>query len=242
MDNVVRKVGRMRLKRDMFAKARRWLEWLFVYTSAERRHSKVGPPELWEMKRDFQIQFLKRTGLEPQHYLLDLGCGTLRGGIPIIEYLKKGHYFGVEVRQEVLDEGRKELRESKLVDKEPTLVATGDISSLNLEKKFECIWAFSVLIHMEDKILYDALGFVRRHLKDDGCFYGNVNFGDRPDKSVGRLGFPVVHRSLRFYEEACSRNGLRVEDLGPLTDFGHHLPDKTVRQQAGQRMLKVWKA
>ena len=231
----------MRLDRDTVKRTMGWLEWLIMHSSAERRHSKVGPPKLWKMKRDFQIQFLKQVGLEPQHYLLDLGCGTLRGGIPVIEYLEKGHYFGVEVRQEVLDEGIKELRDSKLTGKEPTLVAAADISPLNLEKKFDYVWAFAVLIHMEDKILYGALDFVRRHLKDEGCFYGSVNFGDKLDKSRGRLGFPVVHRSLQFYEEACSRNGLRVEDLGPLTDFGHHIPDKSVRQQAGQRMLKIWK-
>jgi SAM-dependent methyltransferase len=221
-------------------KTRNWLEW-FVYSLVERRHSKVGPPRLWKMKRDFQIRFLKQFGLEPRHHLLDLGCGTLRGGIPIIEYLEKGHYFGVEVRREVLDEGRKELRKSKLVDKEPTLIVAEDLSSLVLDTEFDYIWAFSVLIHMEDEILYDALGFVRRHLKDDGSFYGNVNVSDRPDGSW-RQGFPVVRRSLQFYEEACSRNGLHVKDLGPLTDFGHHLPGKTIQQQATQRMLKIWKA
>ncbi|MGH8603035.1 MAG: class I SAM-dependent methyltransferase, partial [Gammaproteobacteria bacterium] len=164
-------------------KIRRRPEWLLLHSRMGRRHSRVGSPKLWKMKRDFQIRFLEQAGLEPQHHLLDLGCGTLRGGIPIIEYLEKGHYFGVEARQDVLDEGRKELQESKLVDKEPTLIATADISSLNLAQEFDFIWAFSVLIHMEDKILYDALDFARRHLKDDGCFYANANVDDRADGS-----------------------------------------------------------
>ena len=93
-----------------------WLKLLFA-SSSEKRHSLVGPPYLWKMKRDFQIQFLKTMGLKPEHYLLDIGCGTLRGGIPLIKYLQDGHYFGVEVRKEVLDEGRKELREASLEEK-----------------------------------------------------------------------------------------------------------------------------
>jgi len=48
--------------------------------------------------------------------------------------------FGIEARHEVLDEGRKELQESKLGDKEPTLIAAPDTSSLTLERKFDYIW------------------------------------------------------------------------------------------------------
>ncbi len=236
----IRKVRVKKVRRWLVKKLGYKLYWFSPYSRTERRHSRVGPPKLWKEKRDFQIQFLKQVGLEPQHYLFDLGCGTLRGGIPIIEYLEKGHYFGVEARREVLDEGRKELRESKLVDKEPTLIATADISSVNLEQQFDYIWAFSVLIHMEDEILYDALDFVRRHLSDDGCFYGNVNIGNKPTGSWEK--FPVVKRSLQFYEEACLRNGLRLEDLGPLTDLGHNMSDKPARRQAHRRMLKIWKA
>ena len=99
---------------------------LKLLTAAERRHTMVGPATLWKMKRAFQIQFLKDRNLEPSHYLLDIGCGTLRGGIPIIEYLEGGHYYGIEFRQEVLDEGRKELAEAGLDAKKPTLSERND--------------------------------------------------------------------------------------------------------------------
>ena len=68
------------------------------------RHHWVGPQDLWRMKRQFQIDFLLRMGLQPDEDLLDLGCGTLRGGIPMIEYLHAGKYVGVDVRAEVLAE------------------------------------------------------------------------------------------------------------------------------------------
>ena len=55
----------------------------------EKRASLVGPPKLWQSKRDCQIKFLLEHGLKQDHYLLDLGCGVLRGGIPIINYLEK---------------------------------------------------------------------------------------------------------------------------------------------------------
>lgn len=97
-------------------------------TKKERRHRLVGPSYLWKIKRDFQFNFLKAMNLTPEHYLLDIGCGTLRGGIPIISYIQGGHYFGIDIREETLDEGRKELREVGRERKKPTLILSPDIS------------------------------------------------------------------------------------------------------------------
>ncbi len=145
-----------------------------LLTKSGRRHRLVGPPDLWRMKRDFQIKFLKDHGLKPEHYLMDIGCGTLRGGIPLIGYLKEGHYFGIEPRKEVLDEGRKELKEAGLNCKSPTLLTTEQFTKGGILQKFDFIWAFSVLIHMTDEILNDTLGIVKNHLYDSGFFYANV--------------------------------------------------------------------
>ena len=84
------------------------------------RHGMVGPADLWEMKRRFQIEFLKGVGLQPHHHLLDLGCGTMRGGIPLIQYLDVGHYTGVDVRPAVLEEGCREIEENGLVGRQLT--------------------------------------------------------------------------------------------------------------------------
>jgi len=207
-----------------------------VLSKAERRHALVGPAELWKMKRDFQIEFLKNSDLKPHHYLLDIGCGTLRGGIPLIDYLQAGHYFGIESREEVLDEGRRELLEADLEDKSPTLILSPDISQLNVDQKFDFMWAFSVLIHMSDDILNDALNFVNRHLSNEGVFYANVHAGG--EKEGNWQGFPVVTRTLDFYSGACARNGLTVSDLGPLKNLGHVSNEQA---QDNQRMLSISK-
>lgn len=200
----------------------------------ERRHALVGPARLWKMKRDFQIQFLRDKGLKPEHFLLEIGCGTLRGGLPLIEYLDRGHYFGVEVRKEALREGQKELKEASLEEKNPTLLLDPDLSVLKLNQPFDYIWSFSVLIHMSDKILDKTLGFVARHLSVEGLFYANVNIGE--DEEGNWQGFPVVWRSFDFYRHACAKHGLQVLDIGPLKDHGHH---SRVESQDMQRVLKI---
>ena len=128
------------------------------------------------MKRDFQVRFLKAMSLSAEHFLLDIGCGTLRGGTPLIEYLQEGHYFGVEVREEVLDEGRKELQEAGLEGNNPTLLLAPDISRLTIDQTFGYIWAFSVIIHMADEILDGAREQVEKifnvYSKDDKKMLG----------------------------------------------------------------------
>jgi cyclopropane fatty-acyl-phospholipid synthase-like methyltransferase len=199
-----------------------------------RRHALVGPARLWQMKRASQIDFLRATGLRPHHRLLDLGCGTLRGGIPLIEYLDEGHYVGVDVRATALAEARKELRDAGLESKHPRLVLCPDLSRLALDHRFDRIWAFSVLIHMSDDVVDHALGFVSRHLAPGGAFYANVLVGE------GRTGaweeFPVIARPPSFYRRASARHGLAVDDVGALRDHGHV---SHVESQDGQRILRI---
>jgi len=155
----------------------------------------------------------------------------LRGGIPLIDYLQHGRYVGIEVRKQVLDEGEKELRVHRLEEKRPTLLHIADIQRLTLAQKFDCIWAFSTLIHMPDDTLAHTLDFVGKHLATDGVFYANVNIARRKDAAWRE--FPLVWRPLRFYRRLCAQSGLTARDLGRLNDLGKAAAANT------QRMLKI---
>lgn len=194
--------------------------WIVGKTGHTQRHSLVGPAALWQMKREFQTRFLRSAGLMPDHYLLDLGCGTLRGGIPIIEYLEPAHYYGVESRAHVLREGQQELIESGLQGRLPQLVHADHLRDCDLGRCFDFIWAFSVLIHVTDEILDETLAFVKRHLSPDGIFYANVNIGDVSQDGRWQE-FPLVYRSVQFYEKVFRNAGLSIQFMGSLKEFGH---------------------
>lgn len=215
------------------------IKWLMVYliqTKEDRRHWLVDSWDNWKLGRDFHIQFLKGRNLQPAHYLLDIGCGTLRGGLPLINYLQEGHYFGIEVRENALNEGRKEIMEANLEGKQPKLFLSPDISELIIEQQFDYIIAFWVLIHLTDEILNNTLAFVSKHLSKQGVFYANVNIGDR-EKGSWRE-FPVVWRPFQFYSQACAAQGLLVSDLGTVKDQGHIT---NIEIQDTQRILKITK-
>jgi SAM-dependent methyltransferase len=206
--------------------------WWFI-SPAAKRHARVGPWRVWRTKRDFQIQFLRRMGLRPESFLLDIGCGTLRGGLPIIEYLQPSHYYGIEVREDVLEEGKKELMEANLLEKQAVLILSDDLSALEIPRSFDFVWAFSVLFHMTDEILEEAMRFVTSQLKPGGHFFANVNIGEQPAGTWEQ--FPVVHRELASYGELGKRCGLNVEDMGELQSLGY--PPRV--QGARQHMLKL---
>ena len=205
-------------------------------TKQEKRHSLVGAGNLWKMKRDFQIKFLLDQELKKTDKLLDIGCGTLRGGIPIIEYLNAQNYYGIDVREETIIEARKELKAFNLESKKPTLFSFDHFGNIKLEESMDVMFAFSVLIHLKDDIVENCFKFVSKYLDAKGVFYANVNIGKSTEGNW--QGFPVVFRSLDFYKDLALRNSLKVEVIGNLKELGH---DSGKKSDVQQQMLKFYK-
>ena len=190
-----------------------------VNPGMKSRHGWVGDAALAGIKRDFQIAFLRAQGLQPEHTLLDLGCGTLRGGIPLIDYLQVGHYTGIDVRTEVLREAEKELWEAGLTYKTPRLLHADEVPLKLAKSEFDYVWAFSVLFHLSDSIFRETMDLIANYLKPSGVFYGNVNIGER--REGGWQGFPVVTRPLSFYEQEATNYHFQLKVMGNLESLGH---------------------
>jgi SAM-dependent methyltransferase len=188
-------------------------------TAKEQRHKLVGRAHLWKMKQQFQIDFLKSQGLKSTDTFLDVGCGTLRGGIPIIRFLDDNKYVGIDVRSEVIDEANKELKQEDLVFKNPELIHFDDFENLNIDREFDVVFAFAVLIHLSDDIAKKCFNFIGNHISENGVFYANVNIIQKED--MNWQGFPVVFRSVEFYENLAKNANLKLEVLDQLKNLGH---------------------
>lgn len=200
--------------------------------ASQNRHGLVGRSDRWKEKRDFQISFLRDMALRQNDAFVDIGCGTLRGGIPIIDFLDDGLYTGIDIREEAISEARIELKEAGLVHKNPNLIVTDSLHEIELKDRASVIWSFSVFIHMDEEKFLKALTFIEKNLALNGRVLCNLNIGEAWETKKWRE-FPVLCHPFSYYQGLAGKFGLILKDIGPPSDYGH----KTLDYERNQRMI-----
>lgn len=146
---------------------------------------------LWDEVGNLQFEFLKSQGLRPYQRLLDIGCGSLRGGVRFIDYLDPGNYYGVDASRELLDAGITELDQAGLGEMAPHLRHTADFD-LDFGCAFPFALAQSLFTHLPLNSIHRCLIEVERHLEPGGRFF--ATFFSSP---LGRRSAaPVVHDAV----------------------------------------------
>jgi len=60
---------------------------------------------MWNEIGTLQFEYLKSKGLKPAHKLLDVGCGSLRGGVHFVSYLNSHNYYGFDLNASLIEAG-----------------------------------------------------------------------------------------------------------------------------------------
>jgi SAM-dependent methyltransferase len=184
----------------------------------------------WDEMGRFQFDFLIAEGLAPQHHMLDVGCGSLRGGVHFVRHLDAGHYYGVDAEARLLAAGRTELEQAGIADKRPVLVADGDFQLVNFAQSFDFILAQSVFSHLPFNRIARCVAEVERVLKPGGRFY--ATFFANPGPRLRTDQIPVradvsldinLDRDPFYYDPdifrwLCDGSELAVDYRG---DWGH---------------------
>jgi SAM-dependent methyltransferase len=182
----------------------------------------------WDEMGRVQFDFLVKRGLQPGDWMLDVGCGSLRGGVHFIRYLETGHYCGIEREQWILDAGQIELAEAGLVDKKPELVCDSQFDFAKFGRKFDVALAQSVFTHIPLNNIHRCLVRMSEALRPGGVFYATFldNPGDPNDLSP--IEFPQVdvpttitypdrdpfRYHVRFFEDLIQGLPLKLEHIG----------------------------
>lgn len=131
----------------------------------------IGPPEMYGVNSAIQFNLLTFLGLREEHYLLDIGCGSLRAGKLFIPYLLTGHYFGIEPEKWLVEEGIiNELGKDMVRIKAPVIINDDNFTCGFFNRKFDYILAHSIFSHTSQTQIKKCLSNVRECMKPSSIF------------------------------------------------------------------------
>ena len=114
------------------------------------------------------FKFLRRLGLEPWHRCVDYGCGSLRIGMHLIDYLDRGNYWGVDVTDRFYTDGLTLLDPEARAVKMPRFSVISDELLAEVRNwRPDVVVSVSVLMHVPPSELKSYLARIIDLLDDD---------------------------------------------------------------------------
>ena len=151
--------------------------------------------DLWDEMGSLQFEFMKNTGgLKPDQKLMDLACGSFRGGVYFIEYLNSRNYYGHDISEPLVKAGfEKEIVPNNLDSKfdlgNVSINADFDFSKFE-GVKFDKVVSISLFSHLPKKHFVKAMKNLRNYTHKYSEVY--ISFFLVNDKGYGG---PYVHNS-----------------------------------------------
>jgi len=183
---------------------------------------------LWREIGALQFEFLLREGLLPFHKLMDIGCGALRCGIPIIRYLKEGNYYGLDFNASLIEAGNCELAKEGLTAKRAKLVVNDKFEIDSFGVCFDFAIAQSVFTHLDGDLILRCLVETRKVLNPGGKFFctfflapwprHHAPIQHQPGGVITKFDRDPFHYSFREMESLAETAGFSAKLIG---EWGH---------------------
>ena len=154
---------------------------------AGRHRDMVGGK--WEEIGRRQFDFLCAQGLKPDHQFLDIGCGSLRGGIHAINYLAAGNYHGIDINRSLLEAGRHELKIAGLEHKSPHLKLSERFELGLFHQQIDFLLALSVFTHLFANHIVRCLTEARQVMTPQSRFFATFFLAPQSAHLA-----PIVHQ------------------------------------------------
>ena len=107
---------------------------------------------LWDEMGRLQFHFLRSQGLLPSHVLLDVACGSLRGGRFFIPYLEPGNYLGIDKNAALVEVGKsREIPADELQAKRPEFITSDRFEFERFSRRPDFCFAQSLFSHLQKR-------------------------------------------------------------------------------------------
>ena len=215
--------------------------YIQVYQERMDRQIKLGPRDSrwrpgttrWERIGEMQFRFLVQHGLRPEHTLLDIGCGTLRGGIRFIRYLHAGNYTGIDISPEAIKVAKQLVKEEGLDELRPRLLLTPDSQFKEFAgETSDFLFAYSVFCHLPPEEMEEIFQHIGKIMGEGSVFFFTFKPADRLKRDKCKEMRFNFRYPFSYLQELAGKHGLDIELLEPPS--AHNYPEK-------KRMAKVTK-
>lgn len=174
----------------------------------------VGPPDNYDLLSALQFSLLIELGLRESHYLLDIGCGSLRAGRLFIPYLLPGRYHGLEPEKWVLEAGiDAELGRDIVRIKQPVFEHNSDFNLSAFNQNFDYLLAQSVFTHTAGWQVRHCLDQAARVMTPGGVFAATFLAGAHDHEGDSWVYPGVTYFTSEFMHQAAEDAGLSMRYL-----------------------------
>lgn len=180
-----------------------------------------GSPGEYGLQGAAQFRLMTELGLREGHYLLDIGCGSLRAGRLFMTYLDPGHYYGFDPNFWAIEEAIKhELGKAYIEKRRPVLDDEANFTLTKFNRQFHFMLSQSVFSHASLAQIDRCLSEVSKCLRPNGAYAGSMHI-DGKVRYEGGWSWPTCSHHLRKdIEELTSKHHLAMKILD--RRYWHH--------------------
>jgi ABC-type polysaccharide/polyol phosphate transport system ATPase subunit/SAM-dependent methyltransferase len=165
----------------------------------DRAWHRMATGGLWEEEGAWVFDFLRARGLRPDHYVIDMGCGSLGAAARLLPYMDQSHYWGFEKNVELFVAGVQiELPRAGVRPERGHFLVNDDFDLSGAPHTFDFAIASSLLRRLPLNAVARCFASVIRKLTPGGIFFvawaepgadpfaprvqadGTTTLGDRP--------------------------------------------------------------
>jgi SAM-dependent methyltransferase len=166
-----------------------------------------------------QLELLQMNGCGPCHTVLEIGCGCLVAGRPILEFLEPGHYAGIEPNRWLIDAVMEGLPGTRALveEKNPVFLYSSDFDAGEAGMSFDFVISHSVLSHAAHWQCPEFFKGIASVLKPAGVALASIRFSDQNHRLMGDSNSPEwVYPDVSYFawetvQKFAAQQNLSVE-------------------------------
>jgi len=180
----------------------------------------VGPEDMYDLISAHQFCVLINEGLREWHKMLDIGCGSLRGGRLFIPYLQPGNYYGIEPNEDLVRDGiALEIGNDIYRVKSPTFYYSDQFDfsmhqwcNTSSTIMFDFILAQSIFSHSTQSQAKQCISEAARVLTSGGKLLATFVKGSCNSENR-EWSRPIVYRTSSFFQSLAREHNLVYTEL-----------------------------